>query len=133
MNNVIVYLIILDHVMKMDNAVVKPVPILLFVFLQRNAYLIIQDLALETKIVVQRIAHIHLFVYHNIISHSKGILLKNENVIHIMHFSYISHNKLYSSYHYSSPALHPSVFMTQKNLNTFVTNMSTKAIPKITL
>ena len=65
--------------MKMDNAVATPAPILIFVFLRMNAYLIIQDLALETKIVVQIIAHIHLFVYHNIISHSKGILLKNEN------------------------------------------------------
>ena len=65
-NNVIVYLIILDHVMKVYNAVANPAPILLFVNLQINAFLIIQDLALETKIVVQIIAHIHLFVYHNI-------------------------------------------------------------------
>ena len=62
----IVYLIILDHVMKVHNAVANPAPILLFVNLQINAFLIIQDLALETKIVVQIIAHIHLFVYHNI-------------------------------------------------------------------
>lgn len=52
--------------MKVYNAVANPAPILLFVNLQINAFLIIQDPALETKIVVQIIAHIHLFVYHNI-------------------------------------------------------------------
>ena len=55
--------------MIMENAVVKPAPIRLFVF-QMNAYLITQDHALKTKIVVRIIAHIHLFVYHSI-SHSK--------------------------------------------------------------